>query len=47
MTPLALPNIAKARELLGWMPLVTLENGLQKTIDNLRASKGLKSVNYY
>ena len=47
MTPLALPNITEARELLGWMPLVTLENGLQKTIDNLRASKGLKSVNYY
>lgn len=47
MTPLSLPNITKARELLGWMPLVTLENGLQKTIDNLRASKGLKSVNYY
>jgi UDP-glucuronate decarboxylase len=47
MTPLALPNITKARELLGWMPLVTLDNGLAKTIDNLRASKGLKSVNYY
>jgi UDP-glucuronate decarboxylase len=47
MTPLALPNITKARELLGWMPLVTLDNGLTKTIDNLRASKGLKSVNYY
>jgi len=47
MTPLALPNIAKARELLGWMPLVTLDNGLQKTIDDLRASKGLKSVDYY
>lgn len=47
MTPLALPNIAKARQLLNWMPLTTLDNGLRKTVDDLRASKGLKSVNYY
>lgn len=46
MTPLAVPNISKARELLGWLPLVTLDNGLKKTIDDLRASKGLKSVDY-
>lgn len=43
MTPLCLPNISKIRNELGWMPIVTLENGLKKTIDDLRASKGLKS----
>jgi len=47
MSPLSLPNISKARQLLSWMPLTTLENGLQSTIDDLRASKGLKSVKYY
>ena len=46
MTPLAMPNITKARDLLGWMPLVTLDNGLKKTIDDLRAAKGLKAVDY-
>ncbi len=46
MTPLAIPNISKARDLLGWMPLVTLDNGLRKTIDDLRAAKGLKKVDY-
>jgi len=44
MTPLCLPDITKARNELGWMPIVTLEKGLEKTIDDLRASKGLKRV---
>jgi len=46
MTPLATPNISQARDLLGWIPLVTLDNGLQKTVDDLRAAKGLKAVDY-
>jgi len=46
MTPLAIPNIGKARDILGWMPLVTLDNGLKKTIDDLRAAKGIKAVDY-
>jgi UDP-glucuronate decarboxylase len=46
MTPLAVPNITKARDLLGWMPLVTLDNGLKKTIDDLRASKRLRPTDY-
>jgi len=44
ITELCLPDITRAREELGWMPIVTLENGLKKTIDDLRASKGLKTV---
>lgn len=44
ITELCLPDIAKAKEQIGWMPVVTLENGLRKTIDDLRASKGLKTV---
>ena len=44
ISELCLPDITRAREELGWMPIVTLENGLKKTIDDLRASKGLKTV---
>lgn len=44
MTPLPLPDISSAARLLGWIPVVTLENGLKKTIHDLMASKGLKSV---
>ncbi|MBU0637091.1 MAG: NAD-dependent epimerase/dehydratase family protein [Patescibacteria group bacterium] len=44
ITPLCLPNIIKAYEELGWIPIVTLDKGLEKTIDDLQASKGLKSV---
>jgi len=40
-SPLPLPNIDKARESLGWLPIVTMEKGLEKTIYELRASKGL------
>jgi len=44
ITELCLPDITKAREELGWIPVVTLEKGLEKTINDLRASKGLKTV---
>src|SRR3989338_10862878 len=44
ITELPVPDISKAREALGWMPVVILEKGLAKTIDNLRASKGLKNI---
>lgn len=39
MIPLALPALQKAREKLGWIPLVRLEDGLRKTIDYIRANK--------
>ena len=43
MTPLVLPDIHKARNELGWMPVVTLEKGLEKTIFDLRTKKRLRS----
>ncbi len=39
MIPLAIPNLHKAREVLGWLPLVRLDDGLKKTIDYVRANK--------
>ncbi len=44
MSPLCLPNTSKARNELGWMPITSLDKGLEKTIDDLRASKGLLGV---
>lgn len=44
MSPLCVPNINKALNELGWLPIVTLEKGLEKTIYDLRASKGLINV---
>lgn len=44
MTPLCLPDVSKARDELSWLPVITLEKGLEKTIEDLRASKGLKRV---
>lgn len=39
MIPLAIPALTKAKEQLGWIPLVRLEDGLRKTIDYIRANK--------
>lgn len=44
ITPLCLPDITRARNRLGWLPVVTLDKGMDKTIYNLRADKGLKTV---
>lgn len=41
MTALGLPDTSKAKELLGWVPLVRLEDGLQKSIDYTQAYKPL------
>jgi len=43
MKPLSLPDISKAKNELGWLPIVTLDKGLEKTIYELRANKGLKT----
>lgn len=45
MKPLHIPDITRARNELGWMPIVSLEKGLEHTIYDLRAGKGLKDVN--
>lgn len=42
VSELALPDIRLAKEELGWMPVVTLENGLKKTIFSLQAQKRLR-----
>ncbi|MCD4705987.1 GDP-mannose 4,6-dehydratase [bacterium] len=36
-----IPNIAYAKEYLGWEPVVLLDAGLKKTLDYLKASKSL------
>ncbi|MGE5426183.1 MAG: NAD-dependent epimerase/dehydratase family protein [Bacillota bacterium] len=42
VSELALPDIRLAKEELSWMPIVTLENGLKKTIFALQAQKRLR-----
>jgi UDP-glucuronate decarboxylase len=42
MTELLLPDTHMARNELGWMPVVTLENGLKKTIFDIKAHKKLQ-----
>lgn len=39
-----LPDISLIKDKLGWFPVVLLEDGLKKTIDDLRASKGLINI---
>ncbi|MFH0988242.1 MAG: GDP-mannose 4,6-dehydratase [Parcubacteria group bacterium] len=41
MRELALPDITKIKEELGWFPIVTLAEGLQHTVDYTRAHKDL------
>jgi len=41
MTPLGLPDLTKAKERLGWIPLVRLEDGLSRAVDYTRANKAL------
>jgi len=45
MSPLGLPDITLAKEKLNWFPVVRLEDGITKTIDYLKAAKGLIEVN--
>jgi UDP-glucuronate decarboxylase len=39
MMNLGLPSLGKAREKLGWVPLVRMDDGLKKAIDYVRANK--------
>ncbi len=43
MSELVLPDIYRARNELLWMPVVTLENGIKKTVFSLRAHKDIKA----
>ena len=46
LTELGLPRIQKARDTLGWLPLVRLEEGLQETVEDVRANRILLSNLY-
>ncbi len=39
MVPLGLPSLKRAREALGWIPLVRLDDGLERTLEYIRANK--------
>ena len=39
------PNLQRAKEMLGWIPLVRLSDGLRNTIDYTIASKGMVEMN--
>jgi len=41
LTQLGLPDLVKAKEKLGWLPLITLDAGLKQTIDFTVANKSL------
>lgn len=42
VSELVLPDISLAKNELAWMPVITLENGLNKTIFDIQANKRLK-----
>jgi UDP-glucuronate decarboxylase len=44
LSSLPIPSIGSALDQLGWLPIITLDRGLEKTVDDLRASKGLKNL---
>ena len=46
MSPLCIPDTTVARNELAWMPVVTLNKGLEKTIEDLLISKGLKKSEF-
>ncbi|HNV12538.1 MAG TPA: NAD-dependent epimerase/dehydratase family protein [bacterium] len=44
MSQLFIPDTYKIRNDLGWMPVVTLENGLKKTVLDLQANKQMRTI---
>jgi len=44
VSELALPDIREAKNNLNWMPVVTLANGLKKTIFDIKANKRLQGI---
>jgi nucleoside-diphosphate-sugar epimerase len=45
LTKKGIPNLQRAKEHLGWLPIVTLDDGLQKTIDFTIANKEMLTMN--
>jgi len=45
VSELLLPDIYRVKNELGWMPIVTLENGIKKTIFSLQANNRLQGFN--
>ncbi|XOU94757.1 MAG: NAD-dependent epimerase/dehydratase family protein [Candidatus Kerfeldbacteria bacterium] len=43
MTPLGIPDISLAKQKLGWYPLTSLDSGLERTIEYVKASKDILS----
>ncbi len=43
MTQLGLPDLSKAKEKMGWIPLITLDDGLKRTIEYAMSHKSLLS----
>ncbi len=41
MTQLGLPDLTRAKESLGWIPLVSMEQGLKKTVEYTIANRGI------
>lgn len=39
MKPLGVPDISRAKEKLDWFPVITLESGLEKTLEYIQAQK--------
>jgi len=46
MSELGLPDITRAKEELGWFPLMSLEQGLKKSIEYAVANRGLLRPNF-
>ena len=44
MTPLNIPDTFKIRNELNWIPVITLENGLKKTIQDFQASMQMRMM---
>ncbi len=42
-----IPDISKAKESLGWMPMTSLESGLKKTIEHVQRSKTILNLNKF
>ncbi len=41
MSPLGLPDITQVKNKIGWYPLIPLEEGLEKTIEDVRANQNV------